>query len=73
MRKFVDANGQSWDVVVGRESWGGLLALFVPAGNGVARQAGLRAESLDKAEQELEALDDGALNELLNRSKVKDA
>lgn len=73
MRTFVDREGTRWDVVLGRESWGALLALFVPAsGPGPARQALLKASAYDVAMQELNELDDAALQALLDRSTVKD-
>jgi hypothetical protein len=73
MRKFRDREGRGWDVVLGRESWGALLALFIPERSDVpARQAMLRASAYDAAMQELDELDDGALQELLERSVVKD-
>jgi hypothetical protein len=73
MRRFLDRDGQRWDVVLGRESWGALLALFVPAsGTGRARQAMLQASAYDAAMQELNELDDAAVQELLDRSVAKD-
>ncbi|HSJ23307.1 MAG TPA: hypothetical protein VK929_01400 [Longimicrobiales bacterium] len=73
MRTFTDRDGTRWDVVLGRESWGALLALFVPAsGAAPARQALLQASAYDAAMQELDELDETALQELLDRSTVKD-
>jgi hypothetical protein len=45
MRRFTDRDGIRWDVVLGRESWGSLLALFVPAADGAVRQAPLQASA----------------------------
>lgn len=73
MRKFTDRDGGHWDVVLGRESWGALLALFVPVrSDEAARQALLQATAYDVAMQELDTMDDAALQQLLDRSVVKD-
>lgn len=73
MRRFRDAAGMEYDVVLGRESWGSLLALFVPVhGSQPVRQAALAATAYDGAMQELEALDEQALQALLDRSTVKE-
>jgi len=67
MRRFVDGDGQAWDVVLGRESWGGLYALFVPAGPGQGRpvrQAPLRAVGYDAAHAELMDADEARIAEL---------
>ena len=73
MRRFTDREARDWDVVVGRESFGALLALFVPAGGneGEPRQAMLRADSHAAADAELEAMDEAALQALLERSEPK--
>jgi hypothetical protein len=74
MRRFRDGSGADWDVVLGRESWGALYALFVPAVTGAApvRQTALRAVAYDAAMQELEQLDEAALQALFERSTIKD-
>jgi len=73
MRKFTDRDGARWDVVLGRESWGALLALFVPvSGGGAVRQAMLQASAQEVAMQELDTMDDTALQDLLERSVVRD-
>jgi hypothetical protein len=73
MRRHTDRSGRVWDVVVGRESFGALYALFVPAGDsrGEPRQALLRAESQTAAEQELAALSAEELQALLEGSEPK--
>jgi hypothetical protein len=73
MRRHTDADGLDWDVIVGRESFGALYALFVPgAGNpGEVRQALLSAESQTEAETELDALSAAELNDLLRVSEPK--
>lgn len=74
MRPFTDRSGRRWDVVVGRESWGALLALFVPGDGGMpVRQSVLRASAYAEAMEELDALDDVALQNLLDRSVEKEA
>ena len=71
MKRYVDAQGREWDVVLGRESWGTLLALFVPRGGGTARQATLQASDYNAAQQELDALDEPALADMLLNSVEK--
>lgn len=73
MRRFEDRHGRTWDVVVGRESFGSLLALFVPAaGNPEGnRQALLTAQSQQDAQAELDGLTQDDLDELLERSDPK--
>lgn len=74
MRKFTDAGGNEWEVVVGRESWGMLYALFVPAGPGRSepiRQTMLRSSGYDAAQLELEEMDDAALAALFDLSTPK--
>ena len=73
MRRFVDRTGSTWDVVLGRESWGALLALFVPADSAVrVRQAPLRASSYDAAAGELDGMDDASLQALLESAVIKE-
>lgn len=73
MRRITDREGSAWDVIVGRESFGALYALFVPAAGNPAetRQALLRADSSTAAEMELAAMSTAALAELLARSEPK--
>ena len=73
MLRFTDRTGLEWDVVLGRESWGAIVALFVPrTENDVpVRQVALAASSYDVAVQELNSLDPGALQALLDRSTIK--
>jgi hypothetical protein len=72
MRRFRDPEGRAWEAVVGRESWGAFFAIFAPVAAGAdIRQAQLQAETWAEAERELEALDDPALHELLERSTIK--
>ena len=73
MRKFTDRDGGAWDVVLGRESWGALLALFVTTDDArPVRQAPLSAVAYDAATTELDTLDNAALQALLDKSTVKE-
>ena len=58
MRIVEDADGRSWDVMVGRGSWGSLVLLFSLRGANENRTADLAAETVRQAEQELSALSD---------------
>ncbi len=72
VRRFDDASGRSWEVVAGRESWGALVALFVPLEPGESvREVALRMDSYEVAHRELDAMDEGALRALLERSVPK--
>jgi hypothetical protein len=64
MREIVDAGGRRWDAVVGKESWGTLVVLFSPRGEGDPRKSTLRAETTLDAERELEGMSE---EELLTR------
>ena len=73
MRRYTDPRGRTWDVVVGRESFGALYALFVPAGETRAetRQTLLHADSQTAARQSLEGMSEDELNGLFERSEPK--
>lgn len=73
MRRFTDHRDRSWDVVVGRESFGALYALFVPAAQTRAetRQTLLEADSQTAAQQAVAAMSEDELNELFERSEPK--
>lgn len=72
MRRFQDRSGRPWDVIVGRESWGTLVALFVPVDGAAARQTTLSASGYNDAHQELDTLEQDALQALLDRSVEKE-
>ena len=74
MRRFRDRQGGEWDVVLGRESWGSHVALFVPVRSAAqpVRQAMLSAAASAAGMNELDALDDNGLQALLDRSTIKD-
>lgn len=73
MRRYTDPRGRSWDVIVGRESFGALYALFVPTGETRAetRQTLLSADSQAGAQQAVADMSDEELNELYDRSEPK--
>lgn len=72
VRAFIDRDGARWDVVLGRESWGALYALFVPAGSAAPlRQALLRAEDSLAAQRLLSDMTDTELQNLLERSETR--
>ncbi|HSJ14611.1 MAG TPA: hypothetical protein VK939_09350 [Longimicrobiales bacterium] len=71
MRRFVDREGTAWDVVLGRESWGAIYALFVPSGSAPIRQAPLPASAYDVATQQLDAMSNTQLQQLLDESQLK--
>jgi len=55
-------------VLLGRESWGVLLALFVSRDEDSVRQAVLEASSREQASQLLEELDEEGVDELFQQS-----
>lgn len=73
MRKLDDGRGGAWDVVVGRESWGALFAIFVRREGEEVRQAALEAENAARASQELADMDEAELRALLERSEPKNS
>jgi hypothetical protein len=72
MRRFRDRDGRAWDVVMGHESWGALLALFVPINGAGVRQTMLNASGYHEANEELDALEQDGLQALLDRSVEKE-
>ncbi len=75
MRRFTDEHGRVWDAVVGRESWGTLYALFVPAGpadSRAVRQALLQGAGYEAAQQELDSMDDAALHALFATAQPRE-
>jgi hypothetical protein len=74
MRRFRDPEGRPWDAVVGRESWGSLYVVFVPAGIGrtdPVRQALLQSAGYDQAHHELAEMGEEALMELFRASEAR--
>lgn len=72
MRTFRDEAGRGWDVVAGRESWGAIVAIFVPrTGSADVRQIVLDASNHVEATTELAQLDEPRLRDLLRESRPK--
>ena len=72
MRIFTDPDGRAWDVVVGRESWGSIFAIFIPRdGDRDIRQAVLDATTYEAGTTELGGLHEEELRALLERSEPK--
>jgi hypothetical protein len=69
VRGFTDDAGRTWEVVVGRESWGTLVLVFSPRAGGDARTSILAAETAYAANAELDALSDDELRERLRHSR----
>jgi len=69
MRVVEDAQGRSWDVMVGRGSWGALVLLFSLRGANENRTAHIASETVRQAEQELSALSDDEVRARLADSK----
>jgi len=68
MRILEDAEGRTWDVMVGRGSWGSLVLLFSLRGPNENRTVDLASETARQAERELAALTDDELRERLAAS-----
>jgi hypothetical protein len=73
MRSFKDVEGNRWEVVLGRASWGAMYALFVPIGRSAdVRQTMLRSDDYISADRLLDEIDDHALQALFDQSTVKE-
>jgi hypothetical protein len=72
MRTFEDPSGRGWEVVVGRQSWGAVVAIFVPRDSSEdVRETPLSASSYEEGNDELEMLDVQGLCRLLAASLPK--
>jgi hypothetical protein len=72
VRTFRDEEGRGWDVVAGRESWGAIVAIFIPGRRGAqVRQTVLHASGHVEATAELASLDESRLRDLLRESQPK--
>jgi hypothetical protein len=72
VRRFKDHTGGVWDAVVGRESWGAVVALFVPRnGDAAARQASIPASGFEEATAWMESCSDDELRDRLDESTEK--
>lgn len=68
IRLYRDHRGGRWEVVLGRESWGVLLALFVSRDEDAVRQVVLQVDSREEGSRLLEKMDEEALDELFQGS-----
>jgi hypothetical protein len=69
---FSAADGTEWDVVVGRESWGTVVAMFVPRkGNAPPRQAVMDTSSSEEALTLLRNMSQRELQDLLDKATPK--
>lgn len=73
MRAFRDRNSRRWDAVVGRESYGIQVLLFLAEGSGEIRKAVMVSITRLDAHRELDALTDTELCERLDRSQPWDS
>lgn len=73
MRAFYDQSGRRWDAVVGRESYGIQVLLFLPEGGGAIRKAIMASITRLEAHRELDALSDAELCERLAGSQSWDS
>ena len=61
-----------WDIVVGRESWGTVVAMFIPrAGDAPPRQTVLESVSADGALEWLRGLSAEELQDLFDKAELK--
>lgn len=72
VKVFRDSAEKEWEVVVGRESWGTVVAIFVQRGGDEApRETVLEVSSWDEGNRLLLGLDDDGLRALLAESVPK--
>ena len=72
MKAFRAKDGIEWDVVVGRESWGTVVAMFISrAGNAPPRQTVLEAISADNALEWVRELSADQLQDLFDKAELK--
>jgi hypothetical protein len=72
VRSFRDTEGHEWEAVVGRESWGTVVAIFVPKkGDGTPRQTLLDVTSFDRGSRFLREISEEELRNLLEASVPK--
>jgi hypothetical protein len=69
MRSFDDLQGGHWQAALLDASYGNVLLVFSHAGDGDIRQLALPAENLRLAEDDLAAMDDARLRQLLAESE----
>ena len=72
MRVFQDSTGREWEVAVGRESWGTVVAIFfLRKESEPPRQALLEVSSADDGYRLLLGMTQGELQALLGESVLK--
>ena len=72
MRSFADLTGTEWEVIVGRESWGTVVAIFVrKVGGEPPRQTLLPVSSWDEGTRVLMEASEEDLRSLLASSQEK--
>ena len=72
MRLFLDTEGNRWDVVVGRESYGTVVVLFFPrTGSESPREALLDVSSPEEGSRLLREFSDDEVLELFRGSAEK--
>jgi len=72
VRVFRDLIGGEWEVVVGRESWGTVVAIFLPReGSSPSRQALMDSSSVHGGTRHLLAMTEEELRGLFMRSGEK--
>jgi hypothetical protein len=72
VRSFLDPEGREWEVVVGRESWGTVVAIFFrKRASEPPRQALLTVSSSDEGNRLLLAMTEEELQALLAASDPK--
>lgn len=77
MWKFEDEEGKGWEIVLGRESWGGFFALFIPGeghedGGTRVRQTPVDADGHAEASRFIEELGRPGWLRLLEASRPKE-
>ena len=71
MKVFKGVDGAEWQVAVGRESWGGFVAILSQSrGSDPPRQAPLKGRSMEEAYAEIAEMDQDELQALLERSQA---
>lgn len=72
VRVFQDSDGREWEVVVGRESWGTVVAIFIPREDSeLLHQALLDVTSADEGNRILQGMNLQELQALLGGSVPK--
>jgi len=72
LRRFSDEEGREWEVVAGRESWGSIVAIFIPCASDVPmRQAPAPAAGYEEAGAWMDTLSEDELRTLLTDSIEK--